>query len=152
MDSNTEEPYLMVTVGDLCLVDVFFCGCPRDSYIFNESDLTNLTKKEYCISTYWEETPKPASTRKETHKSPHPKENVPQASSPFAPDSMSTGKPSCKMKHLPQAKEQKDKWATMHPPCPRTISIMTKATNATLRRMAAVPPAKRTSSMVFPQL
>ena len=85
----------MVVVGDFCLMDIFLPGCPGDSFVFHESELAKLKKKEYHISTYWEEAPKSTSTKGETYKSPHTKKNV--------------QKPSHKAKYSPQAKEQKDK-------------------------------------------
>ena len=170
IDANRGEPYPMVVVGNFCLVDIFFIGFPGDSFIFNESDLDKLKKKGFHISTYWEEVTKPASSKEMTHKSPNPKENVQKpsckveephktknkgsaTSSTWAPDSTSVSKSSHKMKHSPQAKEQKDKCNhedMTHPPGPRTDPTATKATNVALRRMAAVPPARKAASAVFP--
>ena len=57
------------------------------------------------------------------------------------------------MKHSPQAKKQNDKCNhedMTHPPGSKTDPTATKATNVAPRRMAAVPPARKAASAVFP--
>ena len=76
IDPNTGEPYPVVAVGDFCLMDSFFPGCPGDSFVFQESELTKVQKKGYCISTYREEPPSPPAPR-EGHTSPPAKQRGP---------------------------------------------------------------------------
>ena len=118
MDLNTGEPYPMEVAGNFCLEDTFFPGCPRDSLVFHNSELTELVRQGYHIPTYWEKAAGPTSSTK-MHQSPKPPQREEEhskpsgktsgTSSPQIPDSTSTSKPSHKSKHSPTAKEQRDK-------------------------------------------
>ena len=66
---------------------------------------------------------------------------------------MSANKSSHKTKHLPQAKEQKDKYDHEDHNAPskaKDQSCSEKGKNAALRRMVVVLPAKKTARAVFP--
>ena len=130
IDHNTGEPYPMAATGDFCFMDPIFPGSPGDSLLFKEDDLARLKRKGFCIPIYKEDKPQPTVPKEDKHKSPCTKENAPSsshreeeshktsgrnsgASSPWAPDSTSSKKPSCQGKHSPSTKDHdtEEHWA-----------------------------------------
>ena len=138
IDANTGESYPMVPVGDFCLKDCLFPGCPLESLLFWKDELDALHRKGFIIPTYREEPHKTSSCKeearktssnKETHKSSSSKEESHKSSSKASETSTrdvhSTHKPSshwdreslCSKKHrdLPQAKEHRNKHDSKEP-------------------------------------
>ena len=74
VDPNTGEPYPMEAVGNFCLEDAFFPGCPGDSLVFRNSELAELMGQGYHIPTYREKAAESTGSTK-THQYPCSKEN-----------------------------------------------------------------------------
>ena len=115
IDLNSGEAYPMKVVGNFCLEDSFFPGCPGDSLMFHDNE---LAEQGLCVPTYKEG----AAESTKFHQSPCSKENSQKPpckdkesskhnslasgmSLPWVPNSTSTSKPMWKSKLSLTSKE-----------------------------------------------